>query len=136
MNRSQLIEQFNAVFRQFQFEPTDAYVAAGGAMVLHGLRETTLDIDVTIIDYADFNTVEVVLDFQGAKIDEDHASGKLVLAYQDLEIHFDPEARDEVVVIDGVPCQSLESILKLKRALGRDKDIGDIQKLKERLGIK
>jgi hypothetical protein len=48
MNRTELIERYNATVQAFELDPSQVALSAGGACVMHGLREETEDLDIHI----------------------------------------------------------------------------------------
>lgn len=126
MNRQEFIEQYLELVNLTGIKPEDMYVVAGGSMLLHGLRESTDDIDTTV-DRRVFEVIAAKLPERTFTIDSRHPSGKVVLSYRDFDIHLEENPSDKIVMIDGVACQSLEDILVLKRKWRREKDLRDIE---------
>ena len=94
-------------------------INAGGAMVLHGLREETHDLDIWCTKklgdtLAQCCEVQVLPD--GAR--------RFVPA-PDVEI-FENMLPGETVFLNGIPVAPLEDVLALKRQLNREKDQRDI----------
>lgn len=123
MNREDLIEKMKAT----GFPPDQYWIQAGAAMLLHGLREQTHDIDI------------------GCTPELTQRIRAMGCPYEILEDgHFkyavtgDIEASENwapgtVTMIDGLPVVSLEDVLRLKEALGRPKDLRDIGRIREHL---
>ena len=51
---------------------------------------------------------------------------------EDLEV-FENWLYDEVVRVDGLPVMSIRGIMEMKEALGRDKDLRDLQLIRNYL---
>lgn len=122
------------------------WVGSGGAMVLHGLREETIDIDLGcgVTDFR-VSDLKVISTFMKAKLKPKamcDIGGKQLLQF-DAEWVFDPDTsvtiscREEdwidpvkdLTKIDGVRCYSIARLLKQKMAMNRPKDQDDIKKL-------
>lgn len=90
----------------------DCVVMAGAAMVMHGIREETNDIDVwmcpaALIEFSNYHTLVV---------ENGHAS------FNELDfgpVNDEDACGPEYVMIDGWMVQSLNSIVELKTKLGR-----------------
>lgn len=94
-------------------------INAGGAMVLHGLREETHDLDIWCTKklgdaLAQRCDVQVLPD----------GTRRFVPA-PDVEI-YENMLPGETVFLNGIPVASLEDVLALKRQLNREKDQRDI----------
>lgn len=104
-------------------------VVAGGAMVLHGLREQTDDIDIKVLpEYFE----EIRGDFEVEK------SPKYENLYElgdKVEVMVGDFAKTDVVEIEGFSVNTLENELGWKLAHGRAKDTEDVRKIRERLGL-
>ena len=48
MNKELFMKLLNRWFVEMEIEPKDCHVSHGGAMLMHGLRESTQDIDLTV----------------------------------------------------------------------------------------
>ena len=94
-------------------------INAGGAMVLHGLREETHDLDIWCtkkLGDALAQRCEVQVLPDGAR--------RFVPA-PDVEI-YENMLPGETVFLNGIPVAPLEDVLALKRQLNREKDQRDI----------
>ena len=130
MNKKELIKRYKALLEAFKLTPLDVHVSAGGAMLLHGLREETEDIDISMtkeVYWAIRNTGKYPLKhFSLPGLPEIE-----VIQYKD-DIDLHKEDRDvSLEVIDGVACYTLEQLLKQKQMLNREKDQADIIALKD-----
>ena len=109
-----------ARLRDFPYDPNEYWVVAGGAMVLHDLREETSDID---------------LGCTAKMADELEAKGYLHQVMPDGNRRFKVDGDvevfenwlyDAVAWVDGIPVISLQGLLEMKQSLGREKDRKDI----------
>ena len=123
MDKTQLLQKL----AQMHLPPTEYWLVAGGAMVLYGLREMTSDIDLgctaRLADELEQRGCPTVrLDDGTRKISLD-AGCEL----------FEDWLCDRVEMIEGIPAVSLRGLLEMKLALGREKDLADIAKIRTRL---
>ena len=117
MNKSE-IEQRLA---ELQLDPAQYWVLAGGAMVMHGFREETTDIDLGC-------TTDLADELQRRGVPEEElidGTRKLVLSH-DIEL-FENWCYGQIIRINDIPVISIDGLLQMKRELGREKDLRDIQ---------
>ncbi len=121
MNKSDIICRLEKI----NFDKAEYWVLAGSAMVLHGIRLETHDIDLgcskVLADELEMQgyPTRVMLD------------GTRRIAYaEDVEI-FEEWIFDKVTLVDGIPVISLDGLLEMKRSLGREKDLRDIALIEE-----
>ena len=95
-------------------------------MLLQGLREKTNDVDMAVR-----NEVAKEIGLYDYPTDE-HG---LYILEENVQCSDDFEKHDKVLV-DGVWCQSLESVLEFKKSMNRPKDQADIEAIEERLNSK
>ena len=124
MKKNDIIEKLRAL----PYDPAGYWVITGGAMVLYGFREETHDIDLGC-------TKELA--------DRLEADGYLMDRYEDgrREFHIGEEIEifedwlcDTVDAVDGVPVISVRGLIEMKTSLGREKDLRDIELIREKLG--
>lgn len=121
MNKNDIINRLE----DLNFDKSGYWVLAGSAMVLHGIRPETNDIDMGCTkEFAD----ELETEGYPAVVMPD---GTRRITYaEDVEI-FEDWIFDKVVSADGIPVISLDGLLEMKRNLGREKDLRDIQMIEE-----
>lgn len=107
-------------------KPKDYCVITGTALVMHGIKEETKDIDISCTKEA-FHTLEA----QGFQIKQGAFARKVIYS-DDVEI-FEDWHRGAITMIEGVPVASLESVIVMKQQLGREKDLADIVKIEAQL---
>ena len=101
------------------------WVVAGSAMVLHGIREETRDIDLGCSkELADRLEAEGYL--KEAMAD---GSRKFVIG-NEVEI-FEEWLFDRVESVDEIPTISLKGLVMMKESLGREKDLADVGLIRE-----
>jgi len=124
--RERLLDKFQIIdaLKRTDFDANHYWVVAGAALVLHGVKEYTRDIDLGCdTEMAD------MLQEMGRKtvVLED---GSRRIEYGGIEL-FENWLEGRVEWIDSIPVISLEGIVRMKTRLGRDKDWRDIQLIRE-----
>ena len=121
MNRQEILDHMD----RFPYDRGEYWIVAGGAMVLYGIREETADIDLGCSAA------------MGARMDADGvpwefaADGRRHFRYgEDIEI-YEEGFRGPVVEIDGLPVLSISGLIDMKRKLGREKDMRDLELIRE-----
>lgn len=114
------------ILEKYDFDKKEFIILSGASLVLQNVKEETRDIDITVSEYL-YN--KLLNDYNC--IFEKEVNNYLVWFIDDI-INFSIHYYDEIEYIDynGYKIQSLESILKLKESLNRDKDKSDIEKIK------
>lgn len=103
----------------------------GVSLVMHGIKKTTEDLDVVVLDEA---TRQWVIE----NTEPEMVGGlpKYVRGYFDFGFlsgdggcfdQLPPLTDDDIVVVGGIKCVSLERIVAEKRLLGRPKDMEAIK---------
>ena len=124
MNKNDIINRLE----DLNFDKNGYWVLAGSAMVLHGIRPETHDIDMGCTkEFAD------ELETEGYPTTVMPDGTRRITYVEDVEI-FEDWIFDRVVFVEGIPVISLEGLLEMKRSLGREKDMRDVQMIEEFLG--
>lgn len=121
MNKQEMIQ----ILKAEGLDTKDTVVVMGGALLMHGLRNETHDIDINVSQ----ETYKSFLN-KGYETDLNSIGRHRILLIHDgneIEIFDDGIAEVEYEEIDGVYVQTLESILNWKRILNREKDQKDIE---------
>lgn len=115
MNREDIIKRLNELNL-----PKDSYwICAGSAMAMYGLREETHDIDLGCTKkLADEIEIKYPTSLRGNR-------RRIELA-EDIEM-YEEMCVGDINLIDDLPVVSLNSVLKMKKALNRPKDKKDIE---------
>ena len=121
MKRTDIFEKLRA----FPYGKDDYWVITGGAMVLYGIRAETHDIDLGC-------TPEMAdrLESEGYLCKTAPDGNRCFKIGGDIEV-FENWLCGSVVNVDGIPVISIEGLVEMKRALGRDKDIKDIRLIED-----
>lgn len=133
MNREEFISIVHDLITEYSLDVRTTYILAGGALILHGLRETTGDIDLQVSseDYACMASQHSVV-----------RSGKKVVSflYRGVEIEIATGGpvtipHEQICYMQGLRVQNLKALLAFKLALGRTKDAIDILRLQKALNL-
>lgn len=111
--------------KELPFPEKEYWVVAGGAMVLHGFRSQTRDIDLGCSTH-----LADKLEQQGYFVTLCDDGTRKILYSEDVEI-FENWIEDSVEMIGGVPVVSVDGLIEMKRKLGRKKDLADIEFMKK-----
>lgn len=126
MNKEEII----SILGKYNFNVDDYIVLSTGAMVIHGIKDTANDIDLAVSEnlYRQLlENVECILkceyNFNGKKMK--------VYSFDVFGFGLNYFDKENIEMVDGIPVQSVNSILKLKKSLNREKDIKDIKLIEE-----
>ena len=124
MNRQEILDQLSA----FPYDRGEYWVVAGAAMVIYGIREQAADIDLgcskKMADQLEANGYLYRWTADGKRWFRSGGS---------IEI-FEEWLRDSIVLIDGFQIVSLKGLVEMKRELGREKDLKDIELIRSFIG--
>lgn len=112
---------------QLNFIRGEYWLITGGAMVLYDLRDMTSDIDLGCSS-ALADTLESC-GYATTRLPD--GTRKISIA-EDIEI-FEEWIFDRVDIREGIPVISLKGLLKMKKSLGREKDLEDIKLIEKKL---
>jgi hypothetical protein len=118
-------EDIVRILRDIDLPLSQCWITSGAALVMHGVKETTRDIDLGCTT----NLVEQYLR-KGYKYRVTSDNTRIVEVDDKIEM-LENWFVEEIEIIDGLPVGSLESIKKQKAELGREKDINDIKLIDE-----
>lgn len=111
--------------RELSFPETEYWVVAGGAMVLHGFRPETRDIDLGCS-----TLLADELERQGYAAKRCDDGTRKIIYSENVEI-FENWIEGTVEMVDGVPVVSVDGLIQMKKKLGRDKDFADIARIEK-----
>ncbi len=111
--------------KELPFPEKEYWVVAGGAMVLHGFRPQTHDIDLGCSTLLADN-----LEQQGYFVSRCNDGTRKILYSEDIEI-FENWLEGTVEIISGVPVVCADGLIEMKKKLGREKDLADIALMKK-----
>ena len=116
LDRQALLQRLRAL----DLPDTEYWVVAGGAMVLHGFRSHTRDIDLGCS-----TLLADELERLGYAVSRCEDGSRKIPFSDDVEI-FENWIEDAVTIIDGIPVVSVDGLIQMKKKLGREKDLADI----------
>lgn len=123
MNRKDILN----ILSEYNFNFDEYVVISSAALVLHGVKEETKDIDISVTeDY--YKYLEKNYECELERYDD---KNDVNIYYIDDIINFSTnyysDSEDDFVIINGVKVQSIPAIIKLKETLNREKDIKDLK---------
>ncbi len=111
--------------RALSFSEEDYWVVAGGAMVLHGVRPQTQDIDLGCT-----TRLADQLERQGYVVSRCKDGTRKISYSENVEI-FENWIEGTVEIVSGVPVVCVDGLIQMKKQLGREKDIADIAQIEK-----
>lgn len=124
------IKEFKDKLDKLPFSKGDYYVISGGSLLLHGIRKETDDIDICL----DQNLFEVLMKNNSLRLSDKENICPIYLYNGEIECIFkSKEDFDCTTTADGYQTESLTSILAFKINRGLEKDLNDINKIKNYL---
>ena len=106
--------------QELPFSKNEYWVVAGGAMVLHGFRTQTHDIDLGCS-----TRLADKLEQQGYVVSRCEDGTRKILYSENIEI-FENWLDGSVEIISGIPVVCVDGLIQMKKKLGREKDLEDI----------
>lgn len=106
--------------QELPFPKKEYLVVAGSAMVLHGFRPQTHDIDLGCS-----TRLADQLEQQGYAVSYCQDETRRILYSENIEI-FENWIEGAVEMIGGIPVVCVDGLIKMKKRLGRAKDLADI----------
>lgn len=125
MNR----EELKKTIYKYNLDPNKYLIIGGASMVIQGLKKETSDIDIAVSE----EYFEYLLENYDCKLEE----GKIDIYYIDDIINFGRNYYnlEEKIILDGIPCQNITGLIKLKKELSREKDLKDLHIIYEKINI-
>ncbi|MDE7221423.1 MAG: hypothetical protein K2O45_17720 [Oscillospiraceae bacterium] len=112
--------------KELPFPEKEYWVVAGGAMVLHGFRPQTHDIDLGCS-----TLLANRLEQQGYPVSRCADGTRKIIYAEDIEI-FENWLEGTAEIVSGVPVVCVNGLIQMKRKLGREKDLADIALMQKR----
>lgn len=106
--------------QEIPFSKSEYWVVAGGAMVLHGFRTQSHDIDLGCS-----TLLADKLEQQGYVVSRCEDGTRKILYSENIEI-FENWLDGSVEIISGIPVVCVDGLIQMKKKLGREKDLDDI----------
>lgn len=121
-------KDIKSLLNEAALSPDEYWVTSGAAMVLHGFREQTRDIDLGCT-----SRLADELESQGYHTELLGDGSRKIVFSEAIEL-FENWLEDRVVMLDGLPVVSVNGMIKMKEKLGREKDLEDIELIKRQIG--
>lgn len=121
MDRQEILRELDA----FPYGRGEYWVVAGAAMVLYGIRGSTGDIDLGCT-----KRIADRLEADG-RLCGRQKNGKRRFRYGERFEIFEEWLFDRTETVDGFRVISLEGLIEMKTALGREKDLRDLALIEE-----
>lgn len=122
MSKEEIIE----TLKKYNLDTSKYMVIAGAAMTMLGLKELTHDIDISVTpDYYEYlkNNFDCQIEWD---------NGGSNVYFIDNIINFGINYYNvDHLMIDGIPVQRPEDIIKIKQIFNRQKDLDDIDIIKK-----
>lgn len=107
------------ICNRLNLNPDEYCLGFGGALVLYGIKDSTVDIDINVTNTL-FNKLSQIYKVDYAMFNEPYIS---IDGIVDV---FIGSSMNSKTYIEGIPVSALQEIIESKRRLGRPKDIEDI----------
>ena len=117
MNRFELLN----LLESLKFDSNEYWLIAGAAMVFYGFRKETRDLDLGCT-----SKLADDLEAKGYPTEIMPDGTRKICPAPDVEI-FENWLYDRVEIIDSIPVISVKGLIAMKKSIGREKDIKDIQ---------
>ena len=118
-------EEIICLLTETAFDIEEYWVTSGAAMVLHGIKETTRDIDLGCT-----SQMADKLESEGYHVEVLHDGSRKIAFSEQIEI-FENWIEDKVILLEGLPVVSIDGMIRMKEELGREKDMEDILLIKK-----
>ena len=119
MDRSELL----AALAAFPYDKKEYWLITGGAMVFYGIKEETPDIDLGCSA-----ALASLLERDGFLYRLTDDGKRWFKCGESIEL-FEGWMSDAVATFEGVRVVTIEGLLEMKRRLGREKDLRDIERI-------
>ncbi len=119
MNRNELL----AALAALPFDKSEYWLITGAAMVFYGIKEETPDLDLGC-----GAALASRLERDGLLYRRTDDGMRWFRYGENVEL-FEGWMTDAVVTVEGVRIVSVEGLLEMKRSLGREKDLRDIERI-------
>lgn len=117
LNRENIIEIVN----RLNLPQHDYWLVTGAALVLHGVKQETRDIDMGCTKELANKLVSA-----GRRYIINNDGNRIIKMDNEIEV-YEAWTVEQIEIIDGISTGSIESIRQQKMKLGREKDWNDIK---------
>lgn len=112
------------ICNSLNLNPDEYCLGFGGALVLYGIKDSTVDIDINVTNTL-FNKLSQIYKVDYAMFNEPY------ICIDGIVDIFIGNNIDSKTYIEGIPVFTLQEIIEAKKRLGRPKDIEDIKCIEE-----
>ena len=123
MNRFELLN----LLESLKFDSNEYWLITGAAMVFYGFRKETGDLDLGCT-----SKLADDLEAKGYPTEIMPDGTRKICPVSDVEI-FENWLYDQVEIIDSIPVISVKGLIAMKKSIGREKDLKDIQLIERNL---
>ena len=116
------------VMEASMFPMEKVWIGFGSAMAMHGIKETTKDIDAQ----CQHDLFEKLI-LLGYEVKEAPMGGRMIEYNKYLDLFENMGEPEGTVFVEGIQTDSLEKICEWKKARGREKDLKDIELIEKYL---
>ncbi|MDF2521747.1 MAG: hypothetical protein K0R84_2375 [Clostridia bacterium] len=116
LNREQIMDKL----KELNFPKEQFCVMTGAALVLHGVRQETADIDIGCTKELFAKLLQSGFELAAGKV----YRGIVIEGFIEIFEDWMPE---KSILIDGIPVADIHDIRRYKEQKGRDKDLRDIE---------
>ena len=120
-------DEIIGLLNEAAFDRSEYWVTSGAAMVLHGIKETTRDIDLGCT-----TPMADRLEREGYDVEVLRDGSRKIVFSCAIEI-FENWIEDQVILLEGLPVVSMDGLIRMKEKNRKKKDLEDIFLIKEHL---
>ncbi|MDO4282265.1 MAG: hypothetical protein Q4D02_01395 [Clostridia bacterium] len=132
MKRTEIIEEL----KKYDFDEKEYLVISSAALVIHGIKEETKDIDISVTrKYYQYLEEHYECELERYD-DKNHVNIYYIHGIINFSTNYYSEDIDDFVMIDGIRVQSIPAIIRLKQMLNRPKDLRDLELIEKFLNRK
>lgn len=118
-------EDIIKIVKELNLPKNEYWITSGAGLVMHNVKKGTNDVDLGCTKDLFEQLIKKGYNY---KIIEDNLR---IMTISDVVEVIENWFVDEIIILDGMPVATLESIRKQKLQLGREKDFRDIELIDE-----
>lgn len=128
MNRNEIITAMSQFANEMGVSVDTLVLGYGAALVMHGLRESTNDLDLDVPSEMWHETAKKIAPVEGLL-------GPRLIWSEHIDLHLPKVDQERTVVIDGIRCYSLEELLDCYKVFLSHPDRKPESRDKDRMAI-
>ena len=134
MDKQELIEELERFEAFAQVDRSEYWIECGGVMLLHGLRDQTSGVDITVSSDIYDRILDTVSKDDIVIFHYPKTGGRPAISgfsYGMVDVH--PQSADvpTIEVVKGFRCTTLAHVVLMKQQMNRPKDLVDIATIEE-----